>query len=220
MAKRNKSIDAAQIAHDTHMDAAVETVTVVDPQWSSDLGDSAVVTFDDTTTPVADPIPTDPVSTAPDISVEVAGHTLVISVRGFDPIVVDSRTLSVEILSMATMHGLKQKLSDAGAKPRGTPLGDKYDSILTVAEALQRGEWSAKREAGEGSATVLTMAVMSVYALSRDAADTFVRSLSKIEKATVSLDPKIATAIASIKSGRKSSGPSAADILARIQQPS
>lgn len=62
-----------------------------------------------------------------------------------------------EIATMAMMHGFKQKLVDAAAKPRNTANGasatiaEKYDAVKEVFDRLIEGQWNAERTGGTGN---------------------------------------------------------------------
>ena len=89
------------------------------------------------------------------ISVSYAGAVITWSANGEEPLVIDTDSLSESIRNAALMHGIDQKVTDAGAMGFGSWDGeDKPKRYATIAERLTRmravaarlraGEWRAK----------------------------------------------------------------------------
>jgi hypothetical protein len=89
------------------------------------------------------------------ISVAYAGGKITWSAEGEEALVIDTDALSESIRNAALMHGIDQKVTDAGAMGFGNWDGeDKPKRYATVAERLTRmravaarlrnGEWRAK----------------------------------------------------------------------------
>jgi hypothetical protein len=89
------------------------------------------------------------------ISVSYAGAVITWSAEGEEPLVIDTNELNDTIRNAALMHGIDQKVTDAGAMGFGAWDGeDKPKRYGTVAERLTRmravaarlrnGEWRAK----------------------------------------------------------------------------
>lgn len=125
--------------------------------------------------------------------------------------VVDSANLTPEILSIALMHGLKQKFVDGAAIARNTETGasatlaDKKEAVLAIVERVEGGAWNVGR--GEGSGTpkgsILFLALQRMQP-KRDAAELaeWVKARSKEELAALMRNAKLLPFIQAIQAER------------------
>ena len=114
---------------------------------------------------------------------------------------------SESILNYATLHGLKQKIGDAGAISRNPDTGrsatddDKLDAMQSVLDVLLSGNWNKQR--GDGTTTsggLLFRALCLVYATKTpEAIRTFLDSKTNEEKAALRKVPSIAAQIETLK---------------------
>ena len=84
---------------------------------------------------------------------------------GGQSITIRAADLSPEITTLALLHGLKQKVGDAGAKAAGATVSEKMESMRIVADRLTRAvdpSWNASRE-GQSKESVLTLAIFRHY---------------------------------------------------------
>lgn len=118
--------------------------------------------------------------------------------------------LSPEILGMALMHGLKQKLVDAAAIARNTDtgasatLGDKKVAVMAVLRRLAEGHWNKPSEAGEGGGSGRGSLIFRALAKmkpndSTETIEAFLAKLGDKEKASLRANPRVAAVILEIK---------------------
>lgn len=84
---------------------------------------------------------------------------------GGQVLVICAADLSPEISTQALLHGLKQKVGDAGAKAAGATVSEKMESMRIVADRLTRAvdpSWNASRE-GQSKDSVLMLAILRHY---------------------------------------------------------
>jgi len=134
--------------------------------------------------------------------------------------------LTPEIITEATLHGLKQKLVDSAAISRDPTTGQaasietKYEAVLEVLERLKNeGLWNKVREGGEGNqGGILLQALMSLYGerKTKEELKTFLDGLSKQEKNAIKIDSKVAKAIRMIEASRVDSEINAKDLLGEL----
>jgi hypothetical protein len=112
--------------------------------------------------------------------------------------------LSPEIIGMAILHGLKQKLVDAAAISRDPTNGRaasveiKRAAVMEVYDRLLAGEWNKRREGGGANAGgLLFRALCEMYAGRKSAEDikAFLEGKSDKEKAALRKNPKVAEII-------------------------
>jgi hypothetical protein len=131
--------------------------------------------------------------------------------------------LSPDVVAMATMHGLKQKLVDAAAISRNPDTGrsatteDKYAAVREVYDRLLAGAWNKGRADGTGSGGaggLLFRALSRHYPkLSPDQIRAFIAGKSKEEQAALRKLPAIAAHIEAIKAESTKTGDVDADAL-------
>lgn len=135
--------------------------------------------------------------------------SLIIDVSNGESLLLMVNSLTPEIVSQAIMHGLKQKLMDAGAISRNPVTGrsatptDKFNAIQEVYDRLLAGEWNKTREAGSPTGGLLLTALMSVYPTkTREQLVAFLAAKSAEEKTALRKVAKIAVVIEEIKATR------------------
>lgn len=97
-----------------------------------------------------------------------AANGLVTVVAGSKKVVVDSSALPESIRIQAMVHGLKQKIGDAGAVEADEKTGKvdeatKIQRVFDMAERLNRGVWSERAAAGTSEDMVLFRALVLAY---------------------------------------------------------
>lgn len=134
-------------------------------------------------------------------------RTLEIVVPGFSAIVVAIDALTPSITTMATLHGLKQKIVDAAAIARNPDTGrsasvsDKYAAMEEVAARLISGEWNKIRGDGTTGAGGLLFRALCIAYGQKNPADikTFLDGKTKAEQAALRKNPKIAAIIDTLR---------------------
>lgn len=140
-------------------------------------------------------------------SVDVDAVTLTIETSGFPSMVMDATTLTSEIINMATLHGLKQKIVDAAAIARNPDTGrsasvaDKYAAMKEVFDRLLSGEWNKARGDGATGAGGLLFRALCIMYPAKDPADLrgFLDGKTKAEQAALRKNPKITAIIDTLR---------------------
>lgn len=152
---------------------------------------------------------------------------LVLTFANGEVLTVDRLLLSDEMVGMAIMHGLKQKLVDAGAIARNTDTGatatieDKYNAVKEVFDRItgENPQWNKNRETGNSGTAAGGLLVRALIRLYPDktpeALKLFVDSKTKSEQAAMRALPKIATVIDTIRA-EKTGGVNSDDLLAEL----
>lgn len=115
--------------------------------------------------------------------------------------------LSEEIRAQLALHGLKQKLIDAAALPKredgsSATIEDKFEAVLSVANALRDGIWARKREStGENvNGGLLFRALCELYPnRTPEQIKAFLDGKTKEEQAALRVSPKIAPIIDTLR---------------------
>lgn len=137
----------------------------------------------------------------------------------------DAEGLSAEVLALALMHGLKQKLVDAAAITRDPETGrsatieTKYDAVAAVLKRLESGEWNKRREGGV-TGGLLLRALTRMYAGRKtvDQLREYLESKSDKEKAALRKNPKVAEHIEEIRAeDAAKNGDDLPDLLAELE---
>lgn len=125
--------------------------------------------------------------------------------------VVDTANLTPDILSIALMHGLKQKFVDGAAIARNTETGasatlaDKKDAVLAIVERVEGGAWNVGRGEGNGTpkGSILFLALQRMQP-NRDAAELadWVKARTKEESAALMRNAKLLPFIQTIQAER------------------
>lgn len=145
----------------------------------------------------------------PALSCDVHAESLTITSAAGQHFTASLQDLNPSIIMACTLHGLKQKLMDAGAISRdpvtgrsATP-GDKFNAIHEVYSRLLMGEWNKVREGGSPTGGLLLSALMSVYPTkTKEQLVAFLASKTAEEKTALRKVAKIAEAIETIKAAR------------------
>ena len=115
--------------------------------------------------------------------------------------------LTQDVLQMAVLHGLKQKLVDAAAISRNPETGrpatveDKYQAVKTVYDRLLAGQWNATREGGGATGGLLLQALCRMYAGRKtpDELKVFLAEKTDAEKMALRKNPRVAQIIDDIR---------------------
>lgn len=70
---------------------------------------------------------------------------------GEQSLVVDAKLIPSHILTQAALHGMRQKIGDAGAASKGTPTSTRWASMVVVYDRIysdaDKAQWNAERKA-------------------------------------------------------------------------
>lgn len=150
----------------------------------------------------------------PAVTAEINGTVL--TFRGDNGLIIslDATTLTPEIREAAMMHGLKQKIGDAGAISRNPETGrsattdDKFDAMGEVHERLVNGGWNKTRDGGDGGAGGLLFKALCKIKADKTPAEVraYLEARTKEEQAALRKVPAIAAAIEEIKAANAKDG--------------
>ena len=152
----------------------------------------------------------------PAVTAEI--NSTVLTFRGDNGLIIslDAMTLTPEIREAAMMHGLKQKIGDAGAisrnpeTGRSATTGDKFDAMREVFERLTatRPQWNKTREGGDGGAGGLLFKALCKIKADKTPAEVraYLEARTKEEQAALRKVPAIAAAIEEIKAANAKDG--------------
>lgn len=145
----------------------------------------------------------------PAIACTIVGSMLNLDFADGTWLELDANNLSDDIRQAALMHGLKQKLVDAGALARNLDTGktatlqDKIDAVREVYDRIrsQAGTWNKIRGdgAGAGNSGLLVRALMRLTGQARDVVEDNLEGMSTEEKTALRNMPKVAAIIAEFK---------------------
>lgn len=133
----------------------------------------------------------------------IDGETVTITVDGFAPIAVRLSALHPDIITRAALHGLSQKLGDAGALSAGSTDEDRCEAISAVAGhllAADSGDQWNRKAAGDGSGGdgLLVRALVELGG-EREAVKAKVAAMDKKTQAAVRALPQVADIIARLR---------------------
>jgi len=142
-------------------------------------------------------------------TVDASRGLVMIEVDGNPAIVVRLSDLQADIVTRAALHGLSQKLGDAGALSAGASDAERYEAIRAVADHLLGAEsgddWNRKAAGdGSGSDGLLVRALVELGA-DRDAARAKVAAMDKKTQAAVRAMPEVSAVIARLKAPKNPS---------------
>lgn len=144
----------------------------------------------------------------PAITAAIDGLILTFAGDNGDEVSINAAMLSPEVREAAMMHGLKQKIGDAGAisrnpdTGRSASTGDKLCAMAEVRDRLAAGGWNKPRESGDGTGAggLLFKALCRVKADKTPAeVKAYLDGRSKDEQAALRKVPVIAAAIDAIR---------------------
>lgn len=151
----------------------------------------------------------------PAITAEIVGTTLTFRGDNGQAISIDAMSLTPEIREAAMMHGLKQKIGDAGAISRNPDTGrsattaDKLAAMGEVRERLLSGAWNKGRESGDGTGSggLLFRALCRVKAdRTPEQIRAYLGGLDKAQQAALRKVPAVAAAIDAIRAESAKAG--------------
>lgn len=150
------------------------------------------------------------------------GELLLVFSNG-ESITVRIRELSQDMVTHATLHGLKQKLVDAAALSRNPDTGrsatvaDKYATVREVYDRILAGQWNKSRgdgSSGAGTGGLLFRAVCRLYAQrTPEQVRGFLNGKSKEEQAALRKNPRVVAIIEEIKAESAKTGGVDSDAL-------
>lgn len=152
-------------------------------------------------------------------SITVPRGTVSYDVEGEGSFEIALEELTPEMLIMAALHGLKQKVVDAAAIPRNTLTGrsatnrEKYEAMKAVRDRVVAGQWNATR--GEGGPTtggLLFEALVRLYPRKTpDELRAYLAKKDKAAQAALRKNPRVASIIEEIKAELAAKGKSEPD---------
>lgn len=149
------------------------------------------------------------------ITADIFGSRLTLTFSNGECLEVDTQALSDEMKQAAMLHGLKQKLVDAGAIARNTETGqsatveDKFAAVRAVHARITSAtpSWNAvKGEASSSSSNLFLRALMQMTQKNRAAIEEFLEGKSKEEKAALRKNPRVAGIMAELSAASGTGG--------------
>jgi len=137
------------------------------------------------------------------IKKSIDGDAVIIAVTGHADVRVSLAGLHADIVTRAALHGLSQKLGDAGALSAGASDAERYEAIRAVADHLEQAacgeDWNRKATGdGSGGDGLLVRALVELGG-ERDAVKAKVAAMDKKTQAAVRALPQVADIIARMK---------------------
>ena len=162
----------------------------------------------------------------PAITAEIVGTVLTFRGDNGQVISIDAMSLDPTIREDAMMHGLKQKIGDAGAISRNPDTGrsastaDKIAAMSEVRDRLLSGAWNKGRESGDGTGSggLLFRALCKVKAdRTPEQIRAYLDGLDKAQQAALRKVPAVAAAIDELRAASaKAGGIDGEDLLAML----
>lgn len=152
------------------------------------------------------------------MSVDIFGTTVTVTFSNGKDLAIDTSTLTPEIQRMAMLHGIKQKLVDAGAIARNTDTGlsasidDKHAAVAEVHARLigPNATWNKERGNGGEKPTkgkdLLPLAIMEMTGKDRAYVDQFLSSKTKAEREALKKNPRVLEAMSKLQATTVSNG--------------
>lgn len=134
--------------------------------------------------------------------------------------------LAPDIIEMACLHGLKQKLVDAAAISRDPATGraatveTKFAAVKEVFDRLLSGQWNKAREGGAGAGGLLFKALMRMYDGRKTEEDVraWLDGKTDAEKTALRKNPRVAEIIEQIRAETgKTTGTDTDALLAELE---
>ncbi len=153
------------------------------------------------------------------VTVERAGTVLIYTVLGVGQLRLDTASMHPDNIAAAVLHGMEQRIRDAGAIARDKETGasatpqQKYDAMQQLVEHYSSGspDWTLKRAEGAGGAKSITIeAIARVKQCDYQTAEDMVNRLAmskfandrKVALRELSKTPAIQSAIMDIRTER------------------
>lgn len=152
------------------------------------------------------------------MSVDIFGTTVTVTFSNGKDLAIDCATLSPEIQRMAMLHGIKQKLVDAGAIARNTDTGlsasidDKYAAVAEVHARLTGESPTWNKERGNGgekpakAKDLLVRALMQMKGASKDIIEQFLSTKTKEQVNALKKNPRVLAVMAELQADNGANG--------------
>ena len=160
------------------------------------------------------------------MSVDIFNTTVTVTFSNGRELAVDVSTLTPEMQQQAMLHGIKQKLVDAGALSRNTETGkpasvdDKYAAVLEVHGRLLAGVWHKERakKADEtvASKDLLARALMQMTGKDRAYVDDYLSAKTKEQRNALKKNPRVAAIVAELSAATVSNGINTDELLGEL----
>ena len=160
------------------------------------------------------------------MSVDIFNTTVTVTFANGQDLAVDVSTLTPEIQQQAMLHGIKQKLVDAGALSRNTEtdkpasVEDKYKSVEEVHGRLLAGVWHKERtkKADEtvASKDLLARALMQMTGKDRAYVDDYLSAKTKEQRAALKKNPRVVSIVAELSAATVSNGINTDELLGEL----
>ena len=156
------------------------------------------------------------ISTPPAIGADIVGTRLNITFADGRALELEATELTPEMQHAAMMHGLKQKLVDAGAIARNTMTGksaslsDKFDAIEEVFNRITGAAPTWNKQRGEGTGGngggSLKRALMQMTGKTSAQIDAYLEAKTKEEKTALKKNAKVAEIILELQTAGADEG--------------
>lgn len=162
------------------------------------------------------------------MSVDIFGTTVTVTFSNGKDLAIDCSTLTPEIQRMAMLHGIKQKLVDAGAIARNTDTGlsasidDKHAAVAEVHARLTGTNPTWNKERGNGgekvtkSKDLLPVALMQMTGKDRAYVDQFLSAKTKAEREALKKNPRVLAIIAELQAASGTNGVDTDSLLGEL----
>lgn len=152
------------------------------------------------------------------MSVDIFGTTVTVTFSNGKDLAIDCATLLPEIQRMAMLHGIKQKLVDAGAIARNTDTGlsasidDKYAAVAEVHARLTGENPTWNKERGNGgekpakAKDLLVRALMQMKGASKDIIEQFLSTKTKEQVNALKKNPRVLAVMAELQADNGANG--------------
>jgi hypothetical protein len=136
-------------------------------------------------------------------SVDTGRGLVMFEIDGHEAIAVRLADLSADIVTRAALHGLSQKIGDAGALSAGASDAERYEAVRELAdhirEAQSYDDWNRKASGDGSSGDGLLVRALVELGADRDAARAKVAAMDKKTQAAVRGMPEVSAVIARLK---------------------
>ena len=162
------------------------------------------------------------------MSVDIFGTTVTVTFSNGKDLAIDCSTLTPEIQRMAMLHGIKQKLVDAGAIARNTDtelsasIDDKHAAVAEVHARLTGPNATWNKERGNGgekvtkSKDLLPVALMQMTGKDRAYVDQFLSAKTKAEREALKKNPRVLAIIAELQAASGTNGVDTDSLLGEL----